>query len=457
MSGDVSLRSVFFLAFYIGCVSVYGQDRHGFSVEVLAEEDVYDFVSPDNGSGPLWSYGCSPITRVGDDVIISQMETGENEPRLSNTRWRLLRRAGDGWERIAEADLYRQREPTLLATLSDSRIYLNVNDLIEPPGTLYGRTKPHLLFFDLASDAISPVIIEPEWNAVGHFTDHSYRSFAADRENAQLLMFNIDARTSVQHWCLMDANGTTLRNGEIVFPIRATYPQTALVDQAAHILAIGNIVEPVSEWRDYKFEQTGREWDYVFRVLYYSMTPNIEERDFGSPIEIANVDATGGRISNHDLWIAPDGTAYILYSESETASQLMRDKFFPDRSFTPSLRLAVVKDGAVVDRRVLIEGSDTVSPGTARFHAAPSGTVYALMYVSGSQAANLLMQVFPLVDDPPIIPVPFQRPFTGFLMANVRAGNALSYTMDLVGHRGGSEKVSYGQVVIHESVHDNAH
>ena len=57
---------------------------------VVAEEDVYTYTNPNNGSGPMWSYGCSPIARVGDRVFVSQMETGEGVPPLSNTRWRLL-------------------------------------------------------------------------------------------------------------------------------------------------------------------------------------------------------------------------------------------------------------------------------------------------------------------------------------------------------------------------------
>lgn len=83
--------------------------RAGVRVEV--EEDVYTFTPPNNGSGPLWSAGCTQIARMGDDVCISEMETGEGVPRLCNTRWRLLRRAANGWERVAQPDGYRQREP----------------------------------------------------------------------------------------------------------------------------------------------------------------------------------------------------------------------------------------------------------------------------------------------------------------------------------------------------------
>ena len=40
-------------------------------------------------------------------------------------------------------------------------------------------------------------------------------------------------------------------------PIRACYPQVALRDRAAHVLAIGDIVEPNEAWRAHKKEATG--------------------------------------------------------------------------------------------------------------------------------------------------------------------------------------------------------
>jgi hypothetical protein len=133
------------------------------AVEMRVEEDVYDFISPDNGSGPLWSYGCTVIARSGDDVIVSQMETGADVPKLCNTRWRLLRREDDGWKCFAKADGYRQREPCPLAILSGGRLYLNVNDSTQPPGTMYGTCEPHLLKFTLGSEPRSSAKLVPEW------------------------------------------------------------------------------------------------------------------------------------------------------------------------------------------------------------------------------------------------------------------------------------------------------
>jgi hypothetical protein len=433
------------LAFYLLANSAATQDL---SVRVVIEEDVYTFTSPDNGSGPMWSFGCTTIARLGDRVVVSEMETGEGVPRLCNTRWRLAERTDDGWKVFAEAEGYRQREPCLLATLSDHEFFLNVNDSIMPPGTEYGPCEPHLLAFDLNDLAKPPRKLMPEWAGEINFTDHSYRGYAADRANRELLMLNIDAKTSTEHWALLTADGETLNNGGIDFPIRACYPQVALRNRAGYLLAISDIVEPNEEWRQYKFEQTGAKWDYVFRILYFTSSPDLMARDFGTPIEIANVDKTGGHISNQDLWISPDGEAYILYTEREVASALIRDRFVPGGSLISSLHLAVVKDGEIVQRKVLVEGTESVQPGHARFQVTPEGKVYALLHINGAEHPNQLMQIYPLLDDPPTVPVPFKTPFGSYLLASERAGNEPSNIIDVYGHQASGTTLSYAQVVI---------
>ena len=99
---------------------------------VRIEEEVYTFKNPDNGSGPLWSYGCTQIVRMSGQVVVSAMETGVDVPPLCNTRWRLLLREQGAWRVIAEADAYRQREPCPVAITSEQDLFLYVNDSLEP-------------------------------------------------------------------------------------------------------------------------------------------------------------------------------------------------------------------------------------------------------------------------------------------------------------------------------------
>jgi len=418
------------------------------AIAVTAQEDVYSFVPPNNGSGPTWSYGCTSIARLGAEVVISQMETGKDVPLLCNTRWILRRRADGKWPMIAQADGYHQREPCPLATLSDDSLFLYVNDSAQPPGTQYGPCHPHLLRFALADPMLPATPLEPRWDQATKFTDHSYRGYAADRPNRRLLMLNIDAEKSTQHWCWLTDKGDVLGNGHIEFPIRSCYPQVALAGDAAHVLAVGDIVEPIEEWRNYKFEQTQQHWDYVFRRLYYAQARNLKETGFSAPLEIANVDATGGYIANQDLWIAPDGAAYILYSQREVQNALLRDKFFSGKSIADSLYLAVVRDGKIAERRTLLAATDAETPGCARFHQAADGALYAFAYVAGAKPRNELFRI-------PLQPggmertaVSFEKPFTAFMLANVREGNAPSNTIDILGNRDSGAVLAYGQVIL---------
>lgn len=414
---------------------------------VVAEEDVYDIVSPGNGAGPLWCYGCTQIVRQGETVVVSQMETGEGVPLLCNTRWRLLERNQGDWTMFAEAEGYRQREPAPLGITKDNGLFLYVNDSLHPPGAEYLDCEPHLLQFPLDKKSAQPRKVSPVWNIEKpYFTDHSYRGYGVDGPKNELLMLNIDAKTSIQHWCHLNSQGETLANGQISFPIRACYPQVALKERAAHVMAISDIVEPVEEWRQYKSEQTGRKWDYVFRILYYTSTPDLTKQPFAEPIEIANVDDTAGHISNHDLWVAPDGSAYVLYTETEVQSALMRDKFFPNASLAGSLHLAVVRDGAITERRILVAGSDTMSAGQARFHETADGRLFAVAYIGNEDPGNYLVQVYPKPDSPATVKIPLKAPFGAYCLAGVRGGTAPSNTIDIFGHSKGGDTLSYAQI-----------
>lgn len=416
---------------------------------VVAEDDVYSIVSPGNGSGPMWSFGCTTIVRDGERVIVSQMETGEGVPLLCNTRWKLLSRDNGEWKVFAEAQGYRQREPCPIGITADRGLFLSVNDSLHPPGAQYLDCEPHLLRFSLDDLAAAPLKVSPVWDIEKpYYTDHSYRGYGVDGPGNRLLLLNIDAKTSIEHWALMDSAGKTLANGGITFPIRSCYPQVAVKGSRGDVLAIGDIVEPVEEWRNYKFEQTKQKWDYVFRILYYTSSSDLTTTPFQAPIEIANVDATAGHISNNDLWIAPDGSAFILYSEQEVSSALMRDKYFPDKTLHSSLKLAIVKDGVITERHTLVQGSDTTSGGHARFHETPDGRLYAVAWIGSADAGNYLMPIYPRPEPDAKVKIPLTTPFGSFFLAGVRGGTAPSNTIDIFGHAKSGEVLSYAQVVL---------
>lgn len=415
-------------------------------VAILAEEDVFSFTNPNNGSGPLWSYGCTQLARHGEQVFVSQQETSPSMPPLCNTRWRLLRRAAPGqWTLVAEAPDYRQRENCPVGLLPDS-LLLYVNDADNPPGWYLQPCRPHLLRFRLADPAAAPLRLDPVFPDRPRTTEHSYRGFGVDRRRGEMVMVNMDGETYRQHWCLLSADGEALAGGSMEFPQRGCYPQVSLRNRRLDLMAISDIVEPVTAWREYKFEQTKQEWDYVFRILHYTWTPDAVRRPLCEPVEVANVEPTGGHIANHDLWLDPQGRAWLLYSEREVQSALLRDRFFPGKSVDDSLWLAIVEEGRVVDRRRLIAGSPERSVPWARFHEAADGRLFVFASVTGAQPRNVLLQVHPPVDPPAPLPVPLSAPFGRFCLASARAGNLPGDVLDVLGTADRPDLIRYAAI-----------
>jgi hypothetical protein len=291
-------------------------------MRVITEETIATCEPPNNGSGPLWCYLAPLLTRTGTDVYASIMETGADVPPLCNTRPRLYRKRGtERCQLVWAPPAFREREPCPLVTLGQGRLFLSVNTSVMPPGTYYGKCKPALLEFS-RNTLSTPKEHTPPFPQTATFTDHSYRGIAADSQRDEILLLHIDAQTSEYHYALRKHDGSWDPPGVLAFPIRACYPQVALRHRVAHVLAIGDIYEPVEEWRRYKRERTQREWDYVFRQLFYTWTPHVPSEPFRPPLEIDNVDTTGGHIMNLDLWLDKRGVAHLLYLRQQTTSLL---------------------------------------------------------------------------------------------------------------------------------------
>ena len=339
------------------------------SVEV--EELVTSYKPANNGASPLWCYGATVIARRDQDVFLSVIETGEGIPPLLNTRWQLWRRSEAGWRLLQSEKDFRQREPCPIAVFHNGPVLLSVNPSLEPAGATRGRCEPLVLEFDPDDPNRPPISHRPAWAEGTHFTEHSYRGLAADGAAGEILLLNIDSKTGDQFLSYRDRGGQWSPQGKVVFPIRSCYPQVALRSHAAHILAIGDIVEPVEAWKKLKYERLKNDWDYVFRRLFYTYTPDIRETACCPPVEIDTVEETCGHILNLDLHIDDAGAAHVLYIKKLVQYDFIRDAYFPDRPMRTSLEYAVIKDGRVRLRATLTErteGKDGLLPSYARFH-----------------------------------------------------------------------------------------
>jgi len=457
-------------------------------VEVLAEEVVGTFEGANNGAGPMWCYASPTIVREGDWVFASLWEVGRDVKPLCNTRWQLFRRERRvGWERVQVSPRFDEREPCPILRLPGGRVLLSVNPARSP---LYetedGRCgyvcEPQFLEFDAADPQRAPRVLRPKWDRDYEFTEHSYRGCAADHRTGEVLLLNqtLDEEVSKHRslpvhslaWSYRDAGGEWSRRGLLRFPVRGCYPHVALRNSAAYVMAVSDIIEPNPEWRAYKKKVTGRHWDYEFRQLFFTWSPDIKTEEFSPILTFASRDETAGMLRNRDMWIGPDGEAHVIYTDRNVWHPFMRDKYFPDLPITVALKYCRIREGAVVERRVLAERVEDVGgrskdespsdplafPGKgplvtdAALHATPDARLFVLYHAEGGDdeqgpGACYLAQLWPKVDEPPLS-LPLRYPLHAFFTASERMGTEPSHIIDAYGMGPEPDTMRYAQVAI---------
>jgi hypothetical protein len=470
-----SARKLIFLQFICGCLAATNaaepaEDRDRKTPPpaplepiVEAEESVYSFTPANNGAGPMWCHGSTCLVRIGEDVFASGLETLADAKPLNNCRWMLFRRSKNGWEKLRVDEKGRTREPSPLAGFSDGRLFLSANPtLVESREQYSGPARPEILQFSAASPKTEPQTILPVWNGSPHFTEHSYRSFAADGANRELLLLqNIDYTHA--EWAFRDRNGQWTASGQLKWPygaeyekpepIRVCYPNVALTSRSVHFCGVSDIIEPNSAWRAYKKQLTGQNWDYDFRRLFYTWSTDILAGRFEPWIEISSREKTAGWITPGDLWVAPDGAAHIIWNE-RALDERLKAKFFPDAKQSHSLNYAIVRNGKVLLKKALIDDTDGGEiAGRGRFQPTPDKRLFVFYYISGRSAKgesiseNRLMEIYPDGSHSDPQKVALKLPFADFFTATPRAGSPPSLILDVLGHRAGeSDKMSYAQI-----------
>jgi len=431
---------------------------------VEVEENVYTYSNADNGAGPMWCQGSSCLVRVGEHLFACGLETVPDAKPLNNCRWVLFQRRAHGWERIRE-DEGRTREPAPMAGFSDGRVFVSVNPTLgkgpEPNG---GPARPDVLEFKASDPALPPASLGPVWQGTPRFTEHSYRSFAADSAHGEMILFQNIGYTHAE-WTFRDHTGKWLAQGQLKWPwgaeydkperIRVCYPNVAIQNRAVHFCGVSDVVEPYKAWREFKRQLTGKEWDYDFRRLFYTWTPDITSQPFGDWVEIASRDKTCGWLSPGDLYLAPNGDVHLLWSERAIDGRL-RAKFFPDAKQSHTLNHAIVRGGKVIRRQTLEESTED-RPGIigsdARFQVAPDDRLFVVYYGSGVDEAGRHLsedRALELLADGSLSAtarLPLQRPFVSFFTATVRAGSPPSRTLEMLGERLGTPMtISYARV-----------
>lgn len=383
------------------------------------------------------------------------LETIPGELPLHNCRWVLFARESDDWRLIHRDTGGRTREPSPVALLGQGNLLVSANPTLTESGAHSGPAEPTVFRFNANDIDASPSVEKPTWRDQPEFSEHSYRTVTADAaRNEVLYMQNVGY--DISQMSFLAGDGGWRGVGELRWPfgetypkpqpLRLCYPNVILRDRRAHFFGVGDIVEPIEAWRQAKHEITGRDWDYVFRRLFYASTSDITGEPFCEWIEIANRDATAGAMRNNDIWLASDGTAHLIWSET-TVDERIRDRFFPGEPVVNSLEYLTIKDGEVLSRSTLATATedDTADrPELARFHVTPSGDVYILASftpsgATGAQGARWVYRLARLTAEGTVsewIDVPFKHPIAGtFLTNTVRGGSAPSDIIDMVGMR----------------------
>ncbi|HOJ22517.1 MAG TPA: hypothetical protein PLU39_09405 [Armatimonadota bacterium] len=438
---------------------------------VEIEEDVYHFEPANNGSDPMWCWGSTCLTRAGGELFASGLETLKEYRPLNNVRWLLFRRGAEGWERVAADEKGRTREPCPIVGFSDGQLFLSANPtlLTDPKAEGGGPARPEILRFDAKNLKAGYETLLPEWDGKPPFTEHTYRTFAADGPGRELILFN-NIGYDYAEWCFRDRDGRWAARGRLAWPPkeepvevapyheksdRITYPNVVLKDRAVHLCGAA----AYNTWsRVTTPDKMGRNWGNRWRRLYYTWTPDILSRQWKEWVLVANTQENGGWLFPGDLWVGPDGTVHLLWYEGPIGKAL-RDQFFPDIKRTWAWRYARIRNGKVVYRRTLLEGGEGINTDTAgetggaRFQVTPDNRLFVIYFLvttdeSGKRVpSNRVMEILPDGSPGESVVLPLQHPLRGFFTATHRGGSPPSTTVDLLGYRYGTQnQISYARV-----------
>ena len=435
-----------------------GVRSHAIEVKLVVEETVDTVASPQNGASPFWCYGASILVRDGNELYLSLLRPDEGFEPYCNAHWELWKRDGGNWSELHRGGEAREREPCPIGLLAEGEVVLSIQPAILPKpfqdghGDMPWVCQPGLFVIGTSEGEDEDRVytnLQPVFPVGSRFSQHSYRGLGVDRANRELLLMVMEQKDENYQPTWLDRDGQWHPLPLLEFPVRACYPEVVLQDRAAHVLAIGDIVEPVEEWRQAKFEVLNRKWDYAFRRLFYSWSPDLETGGFVDPIEIDSVDETAGSMRNLDLFIDGNGRAHLLYLKQIHQYAFMRDRFFPGQPMTVSIEYAVVDQGRVILRRTLLTGSaeesgatdqDSMRPDFGRFHPMPDGQLGVVTSGSWRGGASRvesglflsLLSTEGSVEQ--TIRLPAERPFTGTFFTNTpRGGSDVGHHLDLIG------------------------
>src|SRR5690606_1229204 len=141
----------------------------------------------ENGAGPMWCHGNTCIVNAGGRTLATGTERRHDVVPYNNVRWSLHRYGPDGWREVYRDDTGRTREPCPIAAYSDGRVFVSDNPTLTGPTEQAGPAQPVVWFFEPGREGQPARKLLPQWEGEPRFTEHSYRSFAADGVHHELI------------------------------------------------------------------------------------------------------------------------------------------------------------------------------------------------------------------------------------------------------------------------------
>lgn len=432
--------------------------HEGFDVEVT-ESTVYTTLPANNGAGPLWDFNATNIARIGDTVWVSGLNTVAGLPPLNNTECNLWKKTADAaWEQVVTLPGL-TREPCPMGVLPGQRLIISTNATLNPPGKPGGGpAQPGLWEATPAAGFDAPAITQPGWRpAAGAFTEHSYRSLAVDGQRGEVFVMQ-NVGNNHAEWAFRDTLGTWSAQGRLdwpvkdingrAMPLRVCYVVALVKDRAVHLLGVSDVVEPNEDWREFKRKLTGRSWDYVFRNLYYTWTPDVTSVPFRPWLEVASREATAGGVEPGDLWLDKSGFLHMVWGEVALDNRL-RDRLFPNQKQRREINYGVIRDGVVLRKTTLLatqEGQPGPAAHAPRFHVTPDDRVFIFFYVNTMEGSSQKFSENRLAElknnrMENMIRLPLSTPLNHYLISSGRFGNKSSIVLDVLGSAPGADEV----------------
>ena len=311
-------------------------------------------------AGSMWCVGAPIIVRENGIVWASVSMTDPGVPAYCNTHWELWRRQPNkAWEKIRQGPAASEREPCPLFLLNPKSLVISIQPSIlfkqvQSGGEQAWYCRPEMISFnpqDIDDDQVN--VLSPTFPPNTVFSQHSYRSLAVDAAKGEVICLVMDRNDDYRPtW--RDAAGWWHPMSKLNFPIRSCYPNMVLKDRASYAFAVGDIIEFNPAWQAEKSRMLNRKWDYAFRRIFFTWTPDVAAESFREPIEIDSVDETAGWMLNMDMLVDAQGRAHLLWFRRNIQFDFMRDKFFPGQPITDNIMHAVVENGRVVAREALV-------------------------------------------------------------------------------------------------------